>query len=314
MNPTLPSASFVQAPGGRIALKRWGTAGQPIIVLVHGYPDNSRKWDAVAQRLCDDFNVVAYDVRGAGESFVPKAVADYTLARLTEDFTAVINAVSPNAPVHLVAHDWGSVQGWEFVTEPALRGRIASYTSCSGPCLDHIGFWVRSRLRHPTPLGLWQLAVQSIKSWYVYFFQLPWLPEVLWRKVLGRHWPSLMRWLEDTVIEPRASQAEDGANGVNLYRANMLARVMRPRERFAHAPVLLLVATQDHFVSPALMVGLARWVPQLTRREVKAGHWVTVKHPELFAEAVREFVGSLHVSSPNDVAFEPVSGSRPPFL
>lgn len=297
MNTSPPDTFFVQSPGGRLAAKRWGTLGKPTIVLVHGYPDNSSKWDAVARLLADDFDVVAYDVRGAGDSFVPAKVADYQLAHLTADFTAVIDAVSPDRPVHLVAHDWGSVQSWEFATEPALKGRIASYTSCSGPSLDHVGFWLRDRLRHPSLSGLGQLSLQGLKSWYVYFFQLPWLPEALWRGVLGRHWPSLMRALEGTHIEPRASQTEDGANGVNLYRANIFQRFTRPRERHAHAPVQLLVATKDHFVSPALTSDLERWVPDLTRREVKAGHWITIKHPDLFATAVREFIAETTTAS-----------------
>jgi len=295
---TLPSTtSFVHAPGGRLALRHWGTTGKPVMVLVHGYPDNSSKWEAVAQHLREDFDLVAYDVRGAGESFKPQAVSDYQLARLTEDFTAVINAVSPDQPVHLVAHDWGSVQSWEFVTEPALKGRIASYTSCSGPSLDHAGFWMRDRVRQPSLSGLGQLGMQSLKSWYIYFFQLPWLPEALWRGVLGRHWPSLMRLVEGTRIEPRASQAEDGAHGINLYRANVFACMTRPRERFAHAPVLLLVAMKDRFVSPSLTADLARWVPRLTRRELNAGHWVTLQQPQAFAQAVREFIAAPPVES-----------------
>ncbi len=290
MNQKHATISFVQAPGGRLALRRWGTTGKPVMVLLHGYPDNSSKWEAVAQHLCDDFDVVAYDVRGAGDSFKPQLVADYTLDRLTEDFTAVINSVSPDRPVHLVAHDWGSVQSWEFVTEPQLKGRIASYTSCSGPSLDHVGFWMRDRLRHPSLSGLGQLSLQSLKSWYIYFFQLPWLPEALWRGMLGRHWPALMRVLEGTHIEPRASQAEDGAHGVNLYRANVFACMTRPRERFAHAPVLSLVATKDHFVSPALTANLDRWVPRLTRREIRAGHWVTISDPKGFSQEVLAFI------------------------
>jgi pimeloyl-ACP methyl ester carboxylesterase len=293
MDHTFPvKHSFVQAPGGRLAVSSWGSPAQPTIVLVHGYPDNRSKWAPVVAHL-GDFHVVAYDVRGAGDSFVPADKADYRLAQLTEDFTAVINAVSPDRPVHLVAHDWGSIQSWEFVTEPALAGRIASYTSCSGPCLDHVSHWLRDQVRQPTVSGLLRAGGQALKSWYVYFFHLPWAPEALWRGVLGKHWPGMMRLLESTHIAPRATQAQDGANGVNLYRANMWQCMWHPRQRFAHAPVHLLVPTQDHFVSPALTANLSRWVPQLTRREVKAGHWITIKQPELFAAAVQSFIGSL---------------------
>ncbi|WP_368855655.1 alpha/beta fold hydrolase, partial [Klebsiella pneumoniae] len=68
----------------------------------------------------------------AGQSSAPKGMRNYTFARLTDDFIAVNDALSPSKPVHLIAHDWGSIQSWEFVTEERLRGRIASYTSCSG--------------------------------------------------------------------------------------------------------------------------------------------------------------------------------------
>jgi len=290
MSPIPTEHFFVQGPDGALAAQRWGAKDRPVVVLVHGYPDNRSKWDAVALLLSRRFQVIAYDVRGAGASLKPTRKQDYALARLTADFTAVIDAVSPGRPVHLVAHDWGSVQSWEFVTEPALKGRIASYTSCSGPCLDHVGHWLRDRLRHPTPRGLLQFGLQFIKSWYVYFFHLPVVPELLWRHVTGPQWPTLMRWLEGVRIQPRPTQADDGAFGVNLYRANVVPCVFKPRERVAHAPVQLIVATRDHFVSPALSDGLGRWVPELTRLDIDAGHWVTVQQPERFAQAVLGFI------------------------
>jgi len=288
--PPSPRSSTVNGPDGTLALRRWGTPGRPVIVMVHGYPDHSATWDAIAPLLADAFDVVAYDVRGAGDSFTPKARADYKLARLTEDFRAVVDAVSPDRPVHLVAHDWGSLQGWEFVTEPTLAGRIASYTSCSGPCLDHVGHWMRDRLKRPTPRHLAEFFKQNLKSWYIGFFHLPLLPELAWKALLGRHWPRLMQLLERTQVAPHASQTRNGVNGIQLYRANMLPRLLRPRERVAHAPVHLIVPLHDRFVSPMLSADLSRWVSELTRHEVAAGHWITAQQPALFAGQVRGFV------------------------
>ena len=172
----------VRGPDGDLAVATWGDPTLPVIVFVHGYPDNQTKWDDVARNLCQQYHVVTYDVRGCGRSFTPAATrASYTLERLCADFTAVINAVSPNRPVHMVAHDCGSIQAWEFATEPALKGRIASYTSVSGPCLDHVGHWMRDRLKRPTPTNLFQFFKQLFKSWYIYLFHLPWVPEALWR-------------------------------------------------------------------------------------------------------------------------------------
>ena len=290
MSPIPTEHFFVPGPDGPLAVQRWGGKERPVIVLVHGYPDNRHKWDEVALLLSQRFQVIAYDVRGAGASFKPQRQADYALARLTADFTAIVNAVSPGRPVHLVGHDWGSVQAWEFATEPALQGRIASYTSCSGPCLDHMGHWMRDQLRRPTPSHLLRLTLQLFKSWYVYLFHLPAVPEFTWRHLLAPQWPTLMRWLEGVRIQPRPTQGEDGAHGVNLYRANVFPRLKHPRERVAHAPVQVIVPLRDHFISPALSLDLARWAPGYVRKEIDAGHWVTVQEPGRFAQLVLAFI------------------------
>lgn len=274
----------------QLAVQTWGDPRQPAVVLVHGYPDSSEVWAAVAPQLARHFFVVTYDVRGAGASGEEPGRRAYALERLTADFTAVLDAVCPERRVHLVGHDWGSVQGWEFATSPALRDRIASFTSCSGPCLDHVGHWLRARLRRPTLRGVRELLVQGLRSWYVYFFHLPVLPSLLWRGVLGRAWPAALRHVEGLRVAPRATQARDGANGVNLYRANFLRRVASPGERVAQAPVQILVPLGDHYVSPSLSQGLARWVPELWRREVQGGHWLPLEQPDLFARCVSELV------------------------
>jgi len=291
MTTSIPSTCFdINGSDGTLRAESWGAPDRPVVVLVHGYPDNRSEWREVAEQLADQYRVVAYDVRGAGDSFKPSGRAAYRLERLMSDFKAVIDAVSPNQPVHLVGHDWGSVQCWEFATEPALKGRIASYVSCSGPCLDHFGFWIRNRLSKPTPRHLYQLIVQMLKSWYVYLFQLPWLPELLWRFVFGRHWPAVVRLTEGTVIQPRLTQISDAQCGVWLYRANIFQRIAAPRERYAQMPVMVLAPTRDNYVSPWLSEDLSRWVPRLERCEIAAGHWVIIADPQGFAQRVRSFI------------------------
>lgn len=288
----VPRTRLVSGPDGPLAVQQWGEASRGTIVLIHGYPDHSGIWSKIAPLLADQWHVVAYDVRGAGASFVPAHTADYRLPRLVADLRVVIDATSPDRPVHLVAHDWGSIQGWEAVTDPALRGRIASYSSCSGPCLDHAGHWMRDRLRRPTPRHLAQYLMQGLRSWYIAFFHLPVLPTVMWHTVMGPHWSRWMRWLERTPAEPRAGQTADGVRGMRLYRANMLPRMLRPGDRHAHAPVQVIVPLRDRYVGPALSdpAHLARWVPQLHRVEVDAGHWLPLQQPALFARLVRGFV------------------------
>nr|WP_302055231.1 alpha/beta fold hydrolase [Burkholderia multivorans] len=285
-----------------LAVRTWGDPARSPVVLVHGYPDDSSVWRQVAPLLARKHYVIAYDVRGAGLSSAPKRTADYRLAKLTDDFVAVIDALCRGRAVHLVAHDWGSIQGWEFVTEPRLAGRIASYTSCSGPCLDHVGFWLRERLLHPTPASLGKLGGQLVRSWYVYLFHLPFIPELGWRLWLGRAWPRLLRRIEKTPVALRATQADDGARGVRLYRANFIRCLFTPRERYAHAPVQTIVPLGDKYVSPALSEDLSRWVPQYYRREVAAGHWLPLADPARFAGLAEQLIDAVE------------SGDEPPAL
>lgn len=280
----------VQSGSVSLAAKTWGDPAHPTVVLVHGYPDNSEVWHEMAPLLARDYYVIAYDVRGAGKSSSPKGMRNYTFARLTDDFIAVIDALSPGKPVHLIAHDWGSIQSWEFVTEARLRGRIASYTSCSGPCLDHVGHWMRARLLRPTPSSLGKMLGQLVRSWYVLLFHLPIVPELSWRLWLGRAWPRVLRRVEKTAIVPRATQTADGVRGVSLYRANFIRSLFTPRNRVAHAPVQVIVPTLDKYVSPALSEDLSRWVPQYWRREVVARHWLPVTHAARMAEMARELI------------------------
>lgn len=252
------------------------TTDAPVVLLVHGYPDTHAVWDDVAAALANRFRVVRYDVRGAGQSEAPKDTSAYGLEQLKDDFFAVADAVSPDRPVHVVAHDWGSIQAWEAVTEPGAHERIASYTSISGPCLDHVAHWMRDRLRHPTPRNLGQLLTQQLHSWYILAFHVPALPQLLWRTVVAKRWPELLRRLEHVPPRPghpAPTLAADAARGVSLYRANFRDRLGRPRERRTQVPVQVIQPVHDNYVTPPLAEGLERWVPDLTRRRLYAGHW-----------------------------------------
>ncbi len=159
---------WVRTGGVELCVAELGDPAQPTVVLVHGYPDSKEVWSEVAARLAERFHVVLYDVRGHGRSSAPRPLrGGFTLEKLTDDFLAVADAVSPDRPVHLVGHDWGSVQAWEFATVKRTEGRIASFTSMSGPSLDHFGHWIGKRLSHPTPRRAGQLYALGAESWYL---------------------------------------------------------------------------------------------------------------------------------------------------
>ena len=256
-----------------------GPSGAATIVAVHGYPDNHTVWDGVVGELSDRFHVVTYDVRGTGESGKPTQRAAYRMPQLVDDLAAVLDAVSSDAPVHLLAHDWGSVQAWAAVTDERLTGRIASLTSISGPSIDHAAAWFRTGHRHPVAA-----LRQLLDSWYIVAFQLPRLPELLMGSGRADQLILLGETLNRSALargaEPRRGKAER-INGLQLYRANMLPRLARPQPRSTRIPVQVLAPRGDLFVSVPLQTQApAPYVERLSTRVVAGGHWVVAERPD----------------------------------
>ncbi|MEV7427126.1 MULTISPECIES: SDR family oxidoreductase [unclassified Streptomyces] len=280
--------------GVELCVAELGDAARPTVVLVHGYPDSKEVWSEVAVRLAERFHVVLYDVRGHGGSTAPRPLrGGFTLEKLTDDFLAVVDTVSPDRPVHLVGHDWGSVQSWEFVTVARTAGRIASFTSISGPSLDHLGHWIKQRAARPTPRRVGQLLGQGARSWYIYLLHTPALPELAWRGPLGRRWPRIVGRAEKLPpgAYPTASLPRDAAHGAWLYRDNVRPRLRDPRtDAYAHAPVQLITPTGDAFLSERIYDDLEQWAPGLIRRSLAAKHWVPRTRPDQVARWVDDFV------------------------
>ncbi|WP_406138204.1 SDR family oxidoreductase [Streptomyces sp. NBC_01089] len=309
----------VHTGGIELCVAELGDRERPTVLLVHGYPDSKEVWTEVAAQLADRFHVVLYDVRGHGRSSAPVPLrGGFTLEKLTDDFLAVADAVSPGEPVHLVGHDWGSVQSWEFVTVPRTEGRIASFTSISGPSLDHFGQWIKKRASRPTPRRAAQLLSQGAKSWYVYLLHTPVLPEAAWRGPLGKRWPKILERVEKVSSGdyPTASLSSDAAHGAWLYRDNVRPRLRKPRaDAYAHAPVQLITPTGDAFLSEHLYDELEHWAPQLTRRTLPAKHWVPRTRPDQLAGWIGDFVtanespGPAHQTAANGEYADRFSGS-----
>ena len=292
--PSVRARRVTGAGGLGLAVQERGDAGNPTVVLVHGYPDDHGVWDLVADQLEADHHVVTYDVRGAGTSDVPVERSGYGLDALVADLDAVVATVSPDAPVHLVAHDWGSIQSWSAVTDPEVGRRFASFTSMSGPGLDHVSAWIRA---HRVPGGgRWgQARRQAVRSWYIAAFRTSLAPRV-WRGRLGERWPLIVSRAEGAVVDdgwPGPHLAANGANGVELYRANMYGRTAPPVPPTTSIPVQLVVPVGDRYVTPGLLDGLEAVAPNLVRREVGGGHWLPRSKPALVARLVAEHVAAV---------------------
>ncbi|MFV5509280.1 alpha/beta fold hydrolase [Acinetobacter sp. 197] len=271
----------------RLCVRTYGQPTQPALVLVHGYPDHQMVWEPVIHYLTQNYFIVTYDVRGAGESSIPKKISDYRLARLSQDLEEVVNKVLPNRAFHLAAHDWGSIQSWESVTDFRFKGRILSYSTLSGPCLDHAAFWMREQFQQNRTKFLKQMS----KSWYIAVFQLPWVAPLAWNFFNPQRWAKIVEQLEkrdDLPLNPYI--VKDGKYGVNLYRANFLPRLAQPRQRFAICPVQAIVLQNDKFVGPDLIDEVSKWVDDFSRVELAANHWAILSQPEQVAQLIDYFI------------------------
>lgn len=277
---------------------------RPTILAIHGYPDNHHVWDPVAQELADNhpgrYNVVAYDVRGAGQSSAPADRSGYRLPQLIADVGAVIDHLGRSgvAQVHLLGHDWGSIQGWSAVTDPMVSAKVASYTSISGPHLEYAGKFLRSPRNLRTLLDV---ARQFLESSYIWLFLTPRLPEALFRSRLGGKLIGAFENIGRSGVPgqtvPRADN--DFINGLNLYRANMPRPFLKPGTPLpaTEVAVQVLAPRKDIFVSPALQ----RFTGAIPSRhrvlDIDGGHWVVADRPELIARLTGEWVDQHVVGS-----------------
>ena len=270
----------------KLYAKTWGDSSQPALVLVHGYPDHQQVWELIIAQLITDFYIVTYDVRGAGQSSVAKKIKAYALPQLSLDLHSVVNQLLPNRQFHIAAHDWGSIQTWESMTEAKFKDRILSYTTISGPCLDHAAFWMREQFKHQKA----KFFKQLLKSWYIVAFQLPFLAPTVWHFLSPERWGKLLNQMEqgeNLPLNPNISK--DAGHGIALYRANFMPRLAKPRQRHAICAVQAVVLMRDHFVSPELIDEIPKWATDFERVDLDANHWAVLSRPQEIAGYIRSF-------------------------
>jgi NAD(P)-dependent dehydrogenase (short-subunit alcohol dehydrogenase family)/pimeloyl-ACP methyl ester carboxylesterase len=277
---------------------------RPTILAVHGYPDNHHVWDGVAAELSRrhnepyvgphnaKYNVVAFDVRGAGESGTPAGRSGYKFTQLVADIGAVIDSLGVDS-VHLLAHDWGSIQVWAAVTDDSVMGKVASFTSVSGPHLNYAGKFLRSAR---TPRAALDVVKQFVASGYIWFILCPGAPDFAARSGLGAKIFETVELIgrSSTLTQRRSDyrSTRDYLNGLNLYRANMPAPMFMPPAQLPQTtvPVQVLAARQDYFVSPA-MQRFTGSIPVRSRVvPIEGGHWVVASRPDVIARLTAEWV------------------------
>lgn len=140
----------------------YGAQGEgPLVLLLHGFPERWFSWRPQLAALADaGFRAVAVDLRGYGES--DKPAHGYTLPELAQDVASLVPALGADAAA-VVGHDWGGAITWEVAWRHP--DRVARFAALNGP--------------HPAVMlrGAFASPAQLLRSWYMLFFQLPWLPE-----------------------------------------------------------------------------------------------------------------------------------------
>ena len=284
----------VENDGARLAVFEYGRPAEPqvpTVLLIHGYPDDHTVFRDVIADLSADHRVLAYDTRDAGQSRVDAAAGNpldpYRLPLLVSDLYAVLASAGATR-VHLVGHDWGSIQGWAAIRDERSRGSVLSFTSISGPDLGHLRRWFAASLRSPRR---WLLAAgQGVRSIYVAFFQLPVLPEVLWR-LLGP------RYARRAGADP-GTVTDNAVRGLQLYRANLLGTgaAGRLQPPVTDVAVHVIVPLHDPFLSPRLTDGLREEVRDLRISPVDGGHWWATDNSAAFGRMLRQTTAPQHKS------------------
>jgi NAD(P)-dependent dehydrogenase (short-subunit alcohol dehydrogenase family)/pimeloyl-ACP methyl ester carboxylesterase len=290
---------IVDSSGGvRIAAYEQGNPDGPTLVMVHGWPDSHVVWDGIVPLLADRFRIIRYDNRGVGKTSVPKPVSAYKMGCYADDFAAVIDAMAPGQPVHVLAHDWGSAGMWEYLSRPGASDRVASFTSVSGPSADHLNRFIIGNLKRPyRPKQFLRALSQFLSFSYMGFLSIPVVAPLAVRGFIAEG-VRRMLVVRDGIPAEKLHYSDtyktDAANSSKVYGANYFRAVGSARaDHYVDAPVQLIVNTNDPFVRPYVYDDTKNWVPQLWRRDIKAGHWSPMSHARTIAQSVRELVGHL---------------------
>ena len=267
------SVRFVEANGLTFEVAEAGE-GDHLALCLHGFPELHYSWrNQVPLLERKGYRVWAPNMRGYGATDRPGEVRDYALDKLTQDVAALIDA-SGAKKVTLVAHDWGAIVAWMFAI---LKLRP----------LERL---VIMNVPHPGPaqreLKNWR---QLKKSWYMFFFQLPKLPEILLgRRTAGSIIAGTASNTGNFGREVRAvydaAAARPGARKamVDYYRALFRHQdVVDPGDYRVDVPTLMVWGEEDVAIDIHCLDGTEQWVPDLTvERLPGVSHWVQQDAPE----------------------------------
>ena len=282
------SFEFAEIGNVRLHCAKAGN-GEKLILLLHGFPEFWYSWRHQLIALSDEYTVVAPDMRGYNLSDKPGAVSEYEIEKLVDDVIGLMSHFGQEKAA-VVGHDWGAGVAWAVATRNPKK------------------VWKLACLQVPPP-SIWkknQTLKQFFASWYMFFFQIPGLPEWLLRR---KDYAKLAIGLKTTTAEPGVFSDDDiveykkawsqpGAltAGINYYRANIIKRLFGkdPKSSGIQVPTLFIYGEKDHAILPETVKDVGDFVDaEYTELKIpEAAHWVQNEAKEQVTEALRNFLAN----------------------
>ncbi|MGI4883668.1 MAG: alpha/beta fold hydrolase [Janthinobacterium lividum] len=260
---------FVPTNGLTLHVAQCGPVAGPLVVLLHGFPEFWYAWRHQIGALADaGYRVWAPDQRGYNRSDKPRPVRAYAVDELAADVLGLLDAAGHDT-ADVVGHDWGAAVAWHLAANFPARIRRAAVLN----------------VPHPRVLAgaLRRQPRQLLKSWYVFFFQLPWVPEALAR--LRGYWAA-RRALRRTsrpgtfsaadLVKYQDAWAQPGAlrSMINWYRvAARFGRRLAPAGRVA-VPLHIIWGRDDAFLRANLAQASLAYCDDGRLTYLQASHWV----------------------------------------
>jgi pimeloyl-ACP methyl ester carboxylesterase len=259
----------------------------PPVVLLHGFPENWWSWHHQFDPLVRaGFSVWAPDLRGYNLSDKPAAREAYHLRHLVADVAAIVRATG-YLRAHIGGHDWGGVVAWIFADRhPDLVHKLVIFNA------PHPKIYFEK---------VWRPA-QMLKSWYVVFFLLPWLPErtmsarnfALVRQIFKRAPARRDAFSDDDIEQYVRALSQPGAltAALNYYRANVRSdAIALGRSARIAADTLVIWGERDPALTVGLLDGLETVAPRVqVHRIPDAGHDVQNEAPQEVNQVLMDFL------------------------
>ncbi|MDY6937770.1 MAG: alpha/beta hydrolase [Cyanobacteriota bacterium] len=259
-----------------------------LMLMLHGFPEFWYSWRHQIPEFARDYKVVALDLRGYNDSEKPPEKSAYVMPEFIADIRGVIRGLGYERCI-LVAHDWGGAIAWTFAeAHPEM--------------LDGL---IVLNLPHPAKFraGLRTIA-QLKKSWYVFAFQLPWLPEWVFRR---NNYQAIAAAFYDMAIDKSAfppadlqafqeAAAKPGALTAMLnYYRNIFQGFFKPKScQIIETPTLMVWGENDIALGKELTYDTQEYVRELEIRYIpNCSHWVQQERPQLVNRYIREFLAKF---------------------